>query len=98
MLEDRDQHDDGGEIDLAAEEPDRRRRCPRAATVDGAAKTEALVVLRPETAGPSARLAPKASRMQNAGAYRATHNSRGISNVPIEGEQQLMESGIGQQG
>ena len=98
MLEDRDEHDDGSEIDFAAEEPDRRRRCPRTTTVDGATEAEPLVVLRAKSYETATRFAPVAGRMQNAGASRATVGSHGISHVPIEGKQQLVESGIGQQG
>ena len=98
MLEDRDEHDDGSEIDLAAEEPDRRRRCPRTATVDGATEAEPLVVLRAKSYETATRFARVTRRMQNARASYTTVRLRGISHIPIEGKQQLVESGIGQQG
>jgi hypothetical protein len=71
---------------------------PACGTIDGAAEAEAPVMLRTEMAGPSTGLAPVASRMQHAAAQRASRTSRGIGKVPIEGEQQLVELCIGQQG
>src|SRR5208283_2068640 len=48
---DRDQHDDRGEIDLAPEKPQRRRRCAGAATVAGAAEAERQSCSSPSPAG-----------------------------------------------
>ena len=84
------------DIDLAPEKPQRRRRCPRAAAVDGAAEAEALVMLRPNPAGP-----PRGLR-----AYRADASARhsaqpsalaSLRKIPVEDEQELMEFGVGQQ-
>ena len=94
---DRDQHHDRGEIDLAAEKAQRRRRRPRSAAVDGTAEAEAPVVLGPEPAGPAPRLARIAGGMQRATAKRASLGSRRVGEIGIEGEQQLMECGVGQQ-
>ena len=69
--QDRDQHHDRGNVDLGAEEAQRRRRRPRPAAVDRAAEAEALVVLAPEAAGPATRLAPIVSAMNNAAAVLA---------------------------
>ena len=57
VLKDGDQHDDGRDIDAAAEEAQRRGRLPRSASIVGTAEAEALIVLGAETTGPSARLA-----------------------------------------
>ena len=97
MPQDRDQHHDRGEIDLAAEKAQRGRRRPRPAAVDGTAEAEAAVVLRPEPAGPAARLARIAGGMQRATAKRASPGARRVGEIGIEGEQQLMECGVGQQ-
>src|SRR5271155_930351 len=69
--QDRDQHHDRGNIDLGAEEAQRRRRRPRPAAIDRAAEAEAPVVLTPEPAGPATRLAPIVGRMKNARATPA---------------------------
>ena len=95
---DRDQHHDRGEIDLAAEEAQRRRRRPRAAAVHRTAEAEALVMLLAQSAGPATRLAPVAGGMQHAAAQRASCASCRIGKIPIEGEQQVVEFGVGQQG
>src|SRR5579864_6858931 len=47
VAQDRDQHHDRGEIDLAAEEAQRWRRRPRPAAVDRTAEAEAPIVLGP---------------------------------------------------
>ena len=70
--QDRDQHHDRGNVDLGAEEAQRRRRRSRPAAVDRAAEAEALVVLAPEAAGPATRLAPIVSTMNNAAAVACT--------------------------
>ena len=97
MMQDRHQHDDRGEIDLAAEEAQRWWRRPRPAAVNCTAEAEAPVVLGPEPARPAARLARIAGRMQRAAAKRASLRSRRLGDIGIAGEQQLMECGIGQQ-
>ena len=98
MAQDRDQHDNGGEIDLAAEEAQRWWRLTRPATIDGTAEAETLIVLQPHTAGPAARLAQIAGRMQHTAAQLAVPGPAGIGDVLVTGEQEIMESGIGQQG
>ena len=95
--QDRDQHHDRGNVDLGAEEAQRRRRRPRPAAIDRAAKAEAPVVLAPEAAGSATRLAPIVSRMNNAAASLAPGTQSGIGEVAITGEQQLVECGVGQQ-
>ena len=84
------------DIDLGAEEAQRRRRRPRPAAVDRAAEAEAPVVLTPEAAGPATRLAPIVSRMNNAAASLAPGPPSGVGEVVITGEQQLVECGVGQ--
>jgi len=93
----RDQHDDRGEIDLAAEEARRWQRRPRPATVDGTAEAEASVVLGPEPAGSAPRLARIAGGMQRATAKPASLGACHVGEIAIAGEQQLMECGVGQQ-
>jgi hypothetical protein len=51
VLQDPDQHHDRGNVDLGAEEAQRRRRRPRPAAIDRAAEAEAPVVLTPEGQG-----------------------------------------------
>ncbi len=94
---DRNQHDNGSEIDLWAEEPQRRRRRPRSAAIDGAAEAEPPIVLGAELAAPTARLALVARRMQHAAAQPASPGPRDLGEIGVEGEQQMMECGIGQQ-
>jgi hypothetical protein len=96
--QDRDQHDDGCDIDPAAEEPHRRRRLPRPAALDRAAEAEAQVVLGAETTGPAARLAWVSGRMQPAAAQLASLGPAGVGNILVTGEQKIVESDIGQQG
>lgn len=98
MAQDRDQHNNGSEIDLAAKEPQRWRCLTRPATIDGTAEAEALIVLRPQSDGPAARLASIASRMQRTAAQTAASGPAGIGQILITGEQEIVESGIGQQG
>src|SRR5271167_2565885 len=95
--QDRDQYHDRGNVDLGAEEAQRRRRRPRPAAIDRAAEAEAPVVLTPEAAGPATRLAPIVSRMNNAVASLASGTPSGIGEVAITGEQQLVECSVGQQ-
>ena len=92
----RDQHDDRGEIDLAAEKAQRWRRRPRPATVDRTAEAEASVVLGSEPAGPAPRLARIAGGMQRATAKPASPGACHLGEIAIAGEQQLMECGVGQ--
>ena len=61
---DRDQRDHRGEIDLAPEEPERRRRSACSATVAGAAEAEAPIMLLAEPGRTATRLAAKQGRMQ----------------------------------
>jgi hypothetical protein len=98
MPQDRDQHDDGRDIDPAAEEPQRRRRLSRPASIDGAAEAEAQVVLGPQTTGAAARLAWVSGRMQPAAAQLAALGPAGVGKVLVTGEQKIVESDIGQQG
>ena len=98
VVHDRDQHHHGGEVDLAAKEPQRRRCRPCAAAVNGTAKAEAPVVFVTNPAEPATGLAPVAGGMQHTVAQCASCASRGISKIPVEGEQQRVESGVGQQG
>ena len=95
---DRDQHDCRGEIDLAPEEPQRRRRCACAATVAGAAEAEAPIMLLAEPGRTATRLAAILGGMQNAAAQRASSPPRRNRDVLIKDEKQLMECGVGQQG
>src|SRR6202795_3916583 len=81
--QDRDQHHDRGNVDLGADEAQRRRRRPRPAAVDRAAEAEAPVVLAPEAAGPTTRLAPIVSGMNNAAASLAPRTPSGVGEVAI---------------
>lgn len=94
--QDRDQHHDRGNVDLTAQEAQRRRRRPRPAAVERAAEAQAPVVLAPEAAGPATRLAPIMSAMNNAAASLAPSTPSGVGEVAITGEQQLVECGVGQ--
>jgi hypothetical protein len=94
----RHQHHDGGEIDLAAEKAQRRWRCPAAAAVHRVADAETLVMLRADRASTAARLAPIAGGMYYAAAQRAASITRRIGKIPMKGKQEVVESGIGQQG
>ena len=93
--QDCDQHDDRRNIDAAAEEAQRRRRLPRPAAVNGTAEAEALIVLGAQPTGPAARLARVSRRMQPAAAQRAALGLAGVGKIAIDGEQQIVESGIG---
>src|SRR5271165_5647762 len=95
---DRDQHYYRGEIDLAPEEPERRRRSACAATVAGAAEAEAPIMLLAEPGRTATRLAAILGRMQHAAAQRASSPPRRNRDVLIKDEKQLMECGVGQQG
>jgi hypothetical protein len=97
VQQDRNQHHDRGDVDLGAEEAQRRRRRSRPAAIDGTAEAEALVVLAPKAAGPATRLAPIVSAMNNAAASLAPSTPCGVGEVAITGEQQLVECGVGQQ-
>ena len=96
---DRDQHHDRGEIDLAAEEAQRRRRLALAATVARAAEAEAPVVLLAR-AGTAGRAACGGYRAECSAPPHSAHRPRraAIGEVPIKDEKQLMECGVGQQG
>jgi hypothetical protein len=96
VLHDRDQHHDRGDVDLGAEEAQRRRRRPRSTALDGTAEAVAPVVLAPEPAGPATRLAPIGGGVNNAAAPRAPRAPSGVGEVAILGEQQLVECGVGQ--
>ena len=98
MLQQRDQHDDGGDIDPAAKEAKRRRRLSAPATIDRTAEAEALVVLGAKTATPAAWLAWISGRVQATAALFATFGATVIGEIAINGEQEVVESGIGQQG
>src|SRR5271157_522019 len=95
---DRDQNDCRGEIDLAPEEPQRRRRCACAATVASTAKAEAPIMLLAEPGRTATGLAAILGGMQNAAAQRASSPPRRNRDVLIKDEKQLMECGVGQQG
>src|SRR5262249_39211722 len=76
-------------IDLAAQEAQRRRGCPRAAAIDRAAEAEALVVLRSqatETQWEVTRLAGVFGRVQGA-ATRASQCALTIGKIAVESEQ-----------
>ena len=96
VLQNGDQHDDGRDIHPAPEEAQRRRRRPRTAAVDGAAKAEALVVLRPETTRPPAGFAGVARHVP-APATGAALGPASLRQITVDGEQEVMESGVGQQ-
>src|SRR5208337_2664958 len=85
---DRDQHDDRGEIDLAPEKPQRRRRCAGAATVAGAAEAEAPIMLLAEPGRTATGLAAILGRMQDAAAQRASSPPRRNRHVLIKDEKQ----------
>ena len=93
MLENGDQHDDRRDIDLATEEAQRRRRRPRPAAVDSTAEAEALVVLRPETAGPATRLSAIARHVP-APAAGAALGTGCVRQIAVDGEQEIVESGV----
>ena len=90
VLQDRDQHDDGGDIDPASEEAHRRRRLSAPAAVDRATEAEALIVLGTETTpqvlGPTTRLARISGRMQATAALLAAFGPAGIGKIAIDGE------------
>jgi hypothetical protein len=96
VLHHRYQHDDRGEIDLAGEKAQRRRRRPAAAAVPRAAEAEAPVMVRADTASSTARLAPIPCRMQHATALSASRTACIFGKLAIELEQEIVESGIGQ--
>ena len=98
LPQDRDQHNCRGEIDLAPEEPQRRRRCACAATVAGAAEAEAPIMLLAEPGRTATGLAAILGGMQNAAAQRASSSPRRNRDVLVKDEKQLMECGVGQQG
>ena len=91
------QHDDRRDIDAAAEKAQRRRRLAAPAAVDGAAEAEALVVLGAELATAASGLALELGRMQRTVAMPASPGACGVGEIGVEGEQQLVESGIRQQ-
>ncbi len=95
---DRYEHHHRGEIDFAAEKPQRRRRRPLAAAVHGAAEAETPIVLLAQLAETAAGLAAVARGMQCTVAQCASRASCGLGKIPVDGEQQLVESGAGQQG
>ena len=74
------------------------RRLPRPATIDRATEAEAPVVLRLQTTGPATWLAVVVGHMQRPTAGYAAFGAAVICKITIDGEQQLVESGIGQQG
>ena len=94
--QDRDQHHDRSNVDLGAEEAQRRRRRPRPAAIDRTAEAEAPVVLTPEAAGPATRLAPIGRGMNNAATPCAARAPCGVGEVAIIGQQQLVECGVAQ--
>jgi tetratricopeptide (TPR) repeat protein len=96
MLQDRDQHDDRGDVYLAAKEAQRRRRVARPAAIDRAAEALPPVVLGGKTAGPAARLPAVSRRVQTAAAGAARGAGR-RGEIAIEGEQKVVESGVRQQ-
>jgi hypothetical protein len=55
-------------------------------------------MLAADMTGTATRLAPVAGRMQHAAAQRAARVTRCIGKIPIEGEQKVVEPGVGQQG
>jgi hypothetical protein len=94
-------HHDRRAIHLAPQEAQRRRRCPRAAAIDRAAETEAPAVLgaesTPKRQWQATRLAGVFARVQRTPA-RASRRAMIVGKVAVEGEQQLVKAGIGQQG
>ena len=81
---------------LATEEAQRRRRRPRPAAVDSTAEAEALVVLRPETAGPATRLSAIARHVP-APAAGAALGTGCVRQIAVDGEQEIVEFGVRQQ-
>ena len=97
LLQDGDQHDDRGDENATAEEADRCRRLSRAASIDRAAEAETQVVLGAEAAQPALRLASETSRVQTAAAVPASAGASRVGEIAIDGEQEIVESGIGQE-
>lgn len=100
--QDRNQHDKGRDMDPSAEKAQRRRRLSAPASVDVTTEAEPLVVLGTEATGQrlgaSARLARVSGRVQATATCEASVSPAGICKITIDGEQQLVETGIGQQG
>src|ERR1700693_2888776 len=86
---DRDQHHHRGEIDLASEEPQRRRRLAFAATIECAAEAEAPIVLLAEPGRTATRLAAIPGGMHHAPAQQASLPSTRNGDVLIKDEKQL---------
>jgi hypothetical protein len=97
MPHDRDEHDDRGEVDLGAEEAQRRWRRPRPAAIDSTAEAEAPIMLGPKLDRPATRLARIGGRMQRAAAQRALLGSGRVGEIAVAGEQKIVERGVGQQ-
>ena len=100
--QDRNQHDKGRDMDPAAEKAQRRRRLSAPASVDVTAEAEPLVVLGAKATGQrlgaSARLPAVSRRVQTTATREASFSPTGVGKITIDGEQKLVESGIGQQG
>jgi len=97
VLQHRNQHHDRGEVDAASEKAQRRRRLALAASVHVAAEAEALIVLGAEPARTPARLAPVSRRMPGPAAQLASRGLAGRCQIAVDGEQEIVESGIRQQ-
>ena len=97
--QDGDQHDNGRDMDPAAEKAQRRRRLSAPAAVDGTTEAEALVVLGAKATGQRlgtpARLAWVSRRMQTTATRKASFGPAGIGKITIDGEQQLPMIGVG---
>ena len=88
---------DGAEIDLAAEEPERRRRRALATEVHRAAEAQALVGHPTEPNRPAARLASEPRRVQYAATACAPRRARCRRKITVECEEQFVEFGVRQQ-
>jgi hypothetical protein len=94
----RDQRYHGGEIDVPTQKAQRRRGSARAAAIHRATEAETLDVFLAEPGRTAARLAVIRTGMQRATAEPAPCRPGGGREVAVEGEQLLMELGVGQHG
>ena len=90
-MNDGDQHNDGRDVNAAAEEPQRRRRRSAPATVPAAAEREALVVLGAEFYGATARLALVVRHIELGAAVDASLTMLRVGEIAITGEQEVVE-------
>jgi hypothetical protein len=92
----RDQDDHAGDIHLAAEEAERRRRLALATIASGTAKAETAIVTLTEPSRSASRFAGVLARMQHTAAAHTCPRSGGGCKITVECEEKLMEFGIRQ--